>query len=64
MEMFRPDSSRQTMKNVKIFIMSHIYELYLDDASEEAVCQVGINAFEFEGCCGFIISKELGNNGT
>ena len=22
----------------KIFIMSHIYELYLDDASEEAVC--------------------------
>ena len=36
--MFRPDSSRQTMKNVKIFIMSHIYEFYLDDASEEAVC--------------------------
>ena len=58
-------SNQTAVDKLRIVFETYIYdESYLDDTSEKAVCQVGINAFEFEGCCGFIVSKKLGDNGT
>ena len=58
-------SNQTAVDKLQNITMSHTNELsYLDDASEKAVCKVGINAFEFKGCCGFIVSEKLGDNGT